>query len=160
MCSPGLYEGHFGDYPTHCPLWAAMDFEHREQIIKDMGMCLKCLNPRYTLETRAQRLAHEHDKCSVAKRKKSYKYTCLYMECFLHSWVWTLHQDTNRPLLDTHAREFIKKRQYSAFVHPGFAGPGVKHWHSGTATIPARGPLSTNPCPLFPPTSPPWTCSP
>jgi hypothetical protein len=66
----------------------------------------------------------------VAKRKKRNKYTCLYMECFLHSWVCTLHQDTNRPLLDSHAREFIKKRQYSAFVHPGFAGPGVKHWHS------------------------------
>jgi hypothetical protein len=43
----GLYEGHFGDYPTHCPLWAAMDFEHRDQILKDMGMCLKCLNPTH-----------------------------------------------------------------------------------------------------------------
>ena len=95
-------------------------------------MCLKCLNPRYTLETGAERLAHEHNDCSVAKRKKRSKYTCLYGECFLLSWVCTLHPDTNRALLETHARDFIKKRQYSAFVHPGFAGPGVKLWHSDT----------------------------
>jgi hypothetical protein len=109
-----------------------MDFEHREQIIKDMGMCLKCLNPRFTLQTRAERSAHEHNECSVAKRKRKNKYTCLYEECLLHSWVCTLHRDENRPLLETHAKEFIKKRQCIAFAHPGIAGPGVKHWHSDT----------------------------
>jgi hypothetical protein len=126
----GLYEGHFGNFPTHCPLWAALDFEHRIQILRVTGMCLKCLNPRYTLETRAQRLAHEHDKCSVAKRKRKNRYTCLGVGCFLHSWVCTMHQDTNRALMDSHARECARQRQHFAFIHPGFAGPGVKPWIS------------------------------
>jgi hypothetical protein len=104
-----------------------MDFEHREQIIKDMGMCIKCLDPRYTLKTRAERLKHEQNECSVAKRKRRNRYICLNEECFLHSCVCTLHRDENQPLFETHTKEFIKKRQTIVF-----ADPGMKHWHSNT----------------------------
>jgi hypothetical protein len=128
-----------------------MDFEHRELIIKDMGMCLMCLNPRYTLKTRAERSEHEQNKCSVAKRKRRNRYTCLYEECFLHSWVCTLHRDVNRPLLETHAKGTIKKRQYTAFAHPGISSPGVKHWHSNTPSkkfnIAQHGPNNHTPKP-------------
>ena len=95
----GLYVGHFANYPTHCPLWAAMDFENREKIIWDMGMCSKCLNPRYTMHSRPQRKLHETNECSVAKRKRKNKFTCLNEECFVHSWVCNKHRDENRPLL-------------------------------------------------------------
>jgi hypothetical protein len=97
-----------------------------------MGMCLKCLNPRYTLKTRAERSKHEQNECSVAKRKRKNKYTCLNEECVLHSWVCPLHRDENRPLFETHAKEFIEKRQNIIFAHPCISDPGVKHWHSNT----------------------------
>jgi hypothetical protein len=128
----GLFKDNLDNYPTHCPRWAEMDFEHRENIIKELGMCLKCLNPRYTLKNKADRLRHERDECSLAKRKRKNKYTCLNEECFLHWWVCTEHRDENRPLFETHAKELIKKRQNIVFAHPCISDPGVKHWHSNT----------------------------
>ena len=32
--------------------------------------------------------------------------------------------------MDSHARECARQRQHSAFIHPGFASPGVKPWIS------------------------------
>ena len=35
--------------------------------------------------------------------------------------------------MDLHARECARQRQHSTFLHPGFAGPGVKPWISGAS---------------------------
>jgi hypothetical protein len=48
----------------------------------------------------------------------------------MHSWVCTLHRDENRPLFETHKREFIERKQHILFAHPCISDPGVKHWHS------------------------------
>ena len=40
-----LYMGHYANYPTHCPQWAPMTIEERLKVIKEIGMCIVCLNP-------------------------------------------------------------------------------------------------------------------
>ena len=72
-----LYESHFSNFPTHCPRWAEMDFENRAKIIKEVGICTKCLNPKYTSKSKADRTKHIQRECSVASRKRKNKYTCL-----------------------------------------------------------------------------------
>ena len=89
------------NFPPPPPL-TKKEIQHRGNIIKALGICLKCLNPRFTLKTKADKSRHERDECTVAKHNRKDKYTCLNEECFLHSWVCTAHRGENRPLFETH----------------------------------------------------------
>ena len=43
-----LYESHQGNFPTHCPRWAAMSNEDRSEIAKAAKFCLMCMDPKIT----------------------------------------------------------------------------------------------------------------
>jgi hypothetical protein len=53
----GLIKDHLDNHHAHCPLTAATDPEHRAHVIKNRDMCLTCPNPRYALQTGAERSA-------------------------------------------------------------------------------------------------------
>ena len=113
-----LYMGHYANYPTHCPQWAPMTIEERIKVIKEIGMCMICLNPKYTVKTEAEKKKHQNSQCSVRKYNKKNKYTCLNTDCSTHSWLCLAHKEENKPLYDTHQKEFIERQQHIIFSHP------------------------------------------
>ena len=56
-----------------------MEASERLKIIEAIGMCTKCLNPRYVHKTAGEMRKHIAQIRSIRKRKN--KYTCLKASC-------------------------------------------------------------------------------
>ena len=60
-----VYEGHYGNYPTHCPRWSEMEMEHRDRIARTVGYCLQCMGFKIVVKTNAQISRHVATECVV-----------------------------------------------------------------------------------------------
>ena len=109
-----VYEGHYGNYPTHCPRWSEMEMEHRDRIARTVGYCLQCMGFKVVVKTNAQISRHVATECVVKHGKKN-KYTCLNKECLLHSWICSKHKEENQPLFEAHMQEVTSKQQNLKF---------------------------------------------
>ena len=81
-----VYEGHYGNYPTHCPRWSEMEQVDKEKIARAVGYCLQCMGSKIVVKSNAQINKHIASEC-VVKCNRKHKYTFLNKDCLLHSWV-------------------------------------------------------------------------
>ena len=109
-----VYEGHYGNYPTHCPRWSELNLFEREKIARAAGYCPQCMHLKVVLKSNAQANRHMSTECTVKFNRKN-KYTCLHKECLLHSWICKAHKDENQPLFDAHMAEIASKQQKLQF---------------------------------------------
>ena len=58
-----LYENHYGNYPTHCPRWAEMNFDDRNDIAIAAQFCTRCMSPKYKSKGRSDLLRHSTYEC-------------------------------------------------------------------------------------------------
>ena len=97
-----LYEAHQGNYPTHCPRWAAMTNEERGELAKAAKLCLLCMDAKITFTPGNRGTKH---KCVTRQTKN--RYSCKVNRCCFHSWVCTRHKSENKELLE----KFVVKLQ-------------------------------------------------
>ena len=109
-----VYEGHYGNYPTHCPRWSEMDMAEREKIARTAGYCPQCMGSKIVIKSNAQARTHMATDCTVRFNRKN-KYTCLNKDCLLHSWICKTHKEENQPLFDAHMAEVTSKQQNLKF---------------------------------------------
>ena len=105
-----LYESHYGNYPTHCPRWAALRNEERNDVAKAAKYCLMCMDPKVTYSANMSGARH---KCVTTSTKN--RFSCTNAKCCFHSWVCLRHKEENKELLDKFAAELAKKNM--VFVH-------------------------------------------
>ena len=53
-----VYEGHYGNYPTHCPKWSEMPMDEKEKITKIAGYCHQCMNHKFVFKSFSQLNKH------------------------------------------------------------------------------------------------------
>ena len=101
-----LYESHQGNFPTHCPRWAAMSNEDRSEIAKAAKFCLMCMDPKITYNG-ASSSGTKH-KCITNATKN--RFSCSVQRCCFHSWVCLRHREENRALLERFHQEMQKRK--------------------------------------------------
>ena len=94
---------HYGNYPTHCPVWAKLPMEEKIETAERAGYCMQCMRHDYTRASPSEYKSHLEDKCGVNMRRN--KYTCLHDDCLTHSWVCKDHREENKPLFNAHMSE-------------------------------------------------------
>ena len=109
-----VYEGHYGNYPTHCPRWSEMEMKDRETIARSAGYCPQCMGSKYNFKNFSQLNKHVTSECPVRYNKKN-KYTCLNKDCLRHSWICHQHREENQPLFEAHMKEITSRQQNLKF---------------------------------------------
>ena len=105
-----LYEAHQGNYPTHCPRWAAMTNEERGELAKAAKLCLLCMDPKITFTPGNSGTKH---KCVTRQTKN--RYSCKVDRCCFHSWVCTRHKSENKEILEKFVVELQKRNMVFTF---------------------------------------------
>ena len=82
-----LFEAHFGQYPTHCPVFVSFSPAKRRAAAVKAGFCSQCLDPKIIFIK--DHLSH----CPVAKKDQFY--TCKTSGCKSHLWLCTKHKGTS-----------------------------------------------------------------
>ena len=86
-----LYELHLGNFATHCPRWAAMPNDQRNEIAKAAKFCLLCMDPKVTYTGNSSGPKH---KCITNATK--HRFSCTVYQCCFHSWVCLRHKSENK----------------------------------------------------------------
>ena len=105
-----LYEAHQGNYPTHCPRWAAMLNDERSDMAKAAKFCLMCLDPKVTYNP-GNSVRH---KCITNETKN--RFSCSVNRCLFHSWVCLRHKQENKELLDKFKQEMQKRNMVFSYI--------------------------------------------
>jgi hypothetical protein len=104
-----VYEGHYGNYPTHCLSWSEMELVNKEKISRAVGYCPQCMGSKVFIKSK-----HIATECVVNHNRK-HMYTCLNKDCLLQSWICKTHMEENQPLYDAHMSEVNSKQQNLKF---------------------------------------------
>ena len=109
-----VYEGHYGNYPTHCPRWSEMEMSDKEKIARVVGYCAQCRGSKVVIKSNGQLSKHIATEC-IVKHNRKHRYTCLNKDCLLHSWICKNHKEENQPLYDAYMSEVTTKQQNQKF---------------------------------------------
>ena len=105
---------HYGNYPTHCPVWAKMSMAEKLEVTHKARYCIQCMRHDYVRNSEEDHQEHLDNKCGVKLRKN--KFTCLHDGCLTHSWVCEPHREENKPLFATHINEMGDKASSFNFL--------------------------------------------
>ena len=105
-----LYDAHQGNYPTHCPRWAAMTTDERSEIAKAAKYCLLCMDPKVTFNP-GNSTKH---KC-IGNSSKN-RFSCSANRCCYHSWVCLRHKSENKSLMEKFSQEFRKRNMVFTYL--------------------------------------------
>ena len=72
---------HYGNYPTHCPVWAKMKMAKKLDVAEKAKYCTQCMRHSYVRGSDPEHQQHLDNRCGVNFRKN--KFTCLHDGCFL-----------------------------------------------------------------------------
>ena len=98
-----LFEQHFGNYPTHCPVFISFSHAKRRVVALKTGLCTQCLDPKV-------KFSRDHlSQCPVVKKEQFY--TCKSSGCKCHLWLCTRHKDTvqNKTALEQDSKRLKTK---------------------------------------------------
>ena len=99
-----LFEAHFGQYPTHCPVFVSFSPAKRRAAAMKAGLCSQCLDPKITF-------TKDHlSQCPVAKKDQFY--TCKTSGCKSHLWLCVKHKGSsgNRNALEQESARLKNKQ--------------------------------------------------
>ena len=106
-----LFEGHVGNYPTHCPVFISFSTSKRKAVALKAQFCIQCLDPSVTF-------SRDHmSQCSVSKKDQFF--TCKSNGCKSHLWLCMRHKDTskNKAALDKVANSLKSKHNLELCLH-------------------------------------------
>ena len=104
-----MYDGHQGNYATHCPRWCAMTNEERSDVAKAAKFCLLCMDPKVTYNPGN---TSKHKCISNATKNR---FSCSVNRCCYHSWVCTRHKPENKNLMEKFKQEMEKRNMTFAY---------------------------------------------
>jgi hypothetical protein len=75
-----LYNGHYGNYPTHCPRWAEMDMNTKFKTAHNAGFRIRSFSIDFIIND-SNTLKQHHEKDCYVKSGTKNKYNCLHEDC-------------------------------------------------------------------------------
>ena len=98
-----LFEGHIGNFPTHCPVFMSFSVSKRRAAASKINICTQCLDPKIKFTK-----DHLND---CAATKKDQFYTCKSTGCKSHLWCCVKHKDagSNKKALENESKRLKSK---------------------------------------------------